>query len=40
MDIVVYVASPKEGYATGKISGGELVENIDALVSEINAVKK
>jgi hypothetical protein len=40
LDIGAYIASQKEGYLTGNISAGELVENIDALVAEINAAKR
>jgi hypothetical protein len=40
MDIAGFIASQKEGYATGKISAGELVHNIDSLVSRIGGVKK
>jgi len=39
MDIAGYIVSQKESYASGKISAGELVKNIDALVSRMNAAK-
>ena len=39
MDIAGYIVSQKERYASGKISAGELVKNIDALVSRMNAAK-
>ena len=40
LDIGAYIASQKEGYLAGNISAGELVHNIDALVSEINAANR
>lgn len=40
MDIAGFIASQKEGYVTGKISAGELVENIDSLVSRMRALQK
>jgi hypothetical protein len=40
LDIGAYLASQKEAYLAGNISAGELVENIDALVSEINTAKR
>ncbi len=40
MDIAGFIASQKEGYVTGKISAGELVENIDSLVSRMHALQK
>lgn len=40
LDIGAYIASQKEGYLAGNISAVELVENIDALVSEINTAKR
>ena len=40
LDVGAYIASQKEGYLAGNISAGELVENIDALVSEINTAKR
>ena len=40
MDIAGFIASQKEGYTAGKISAGELVHNIDSLMSRIGSVKK
>jgi hypothetical protein len=40
MDIAGFIASQKEGYTAGRISAGELVENIDSLVSRISALQK
>ncbi len=40
MDISGFVASQKEDYRTGKISAGELVENINTLASRINTQRK
>lgn len=40
MDIAGFIASQKEEYMAGKISAGELVQNIDTLVSQIGTVKK
>lgn len=40
MDIAGFIASQKEDYMAGKISAGELVQNIDTLVSQIETVKK
>ncbi len=40
MDIAGFIASQKEGYMAGKISAGELVQNIDTLVSRIGTVKR
>ena len=40
MDIAGFIASQKEGYMAGKITAGELVQNIDTLISQIGTVKK
>ena len=40
MDIAGFIASQKEGYMAGKISAGELVQNIDTLVSQIGTVER
>lgn len=39
-DIAGFVASQRNDYLAGRISAGELVENINGLVSEINAGKR
>ena len=39
MDIAGFITAQKEGYMAGKISAGELVANIDSLMSRIKAVK-
>lgn len=39
MDIAGFIASQKEGYAAGRVSAGELVQNIDSLMSRIRAAK-
>ncbi len=40
MDIAGFINSQKDGYTTGKISSGKLVENINSLVSGLGAMKK
>lgn len=39
MDIAGFITSQREGYARGEVSAGEVVQNIDGLVSRIRAVR-
>lgn len=40
LDIAGFIMSQKEGYMTGQISAGELVDNIDTVISHIRTIKR